>query len=227
MYHSTVFEYKQALRVAKDNFFTCTLPSLLQSNPQKFWSIVNGPKKQEIQLCDEQGDVIPSNQCCVVLQNHFVASFSNDVSCIATKPAVTSFPMMDPILVDWVGIAKLIKALKHTETYSSTQSLQCSQLPHEWKAGRVVPVAKQGNLYSPLNYRPITLTSIPCKLLEHVIYSNLVTFLESNNFFCMHQPSSFFLLTTSLTSAIATVLWIAFFWTFKKHLTPSLTAFFF
>lgn len=34
----------------------------------------------------------------------------------------------------------------------------------------------------------MSLTSIPCKLLEHVIYSNLVSFLESNSFFspCQH-----------------------------------------
>ena len=42
---------------------------------------------------------------------------------------------------------------------------------------------KGGDKHSPNNYRPISLTSIPCKILEHIIYSQLVNFLESNMFF--------------------------------------------
>lgn len=37
--------------------------------------------------------------------------------------------------------------------------------------------------HSPLNYRPISLTRVPRKIHEHVIFSNLVSFLESNSFF--------------------------------------------
>lgn len=47
----------------------------------------------------------------------------------------------------------------------------------------MVPVFKSGSIVSPSNYRPISLKSIPCKIFEHIIYSNLVRFLESNSFF--------------------------------------------
>lgn len=69
-----------------------------------------------------------------------------------------------------------------------SQSLQCCTIPSDWKVGRVVPLHKSGVSHSPLNYRPISLTSIPCKLMEHVIYSHVVCFLESNSFFstCQH-----------------------------------------
>lgn len=43
------------------------------------------------------------------------------------------------------------------------------------------------DVLSPLNYRPISLTSIPCKLLEHIIYCALVTHLESNSLFTGNQ----------------------------------------
>lgn len=44
-----------------------------------------------------------------------------------------------------------------------------------------------GNKHSPLNYRPISLTSIPCKILEHILASNLANFIESNSFFTSSQ----------------------------------------
>lgn len=47
----------------------------------------------------------------------------------------------------------------------------------------VIPVFKSGNKDSPLNYRPISLTSIPCKIMEHVIYSQIMDFLGAINFF--------------------------------------------
>lgn len=64
-----------------------------------------------------------------------------------------------------------------------TQSLEQQILPKDWKVGRVIPLHKGGDKHNPLNFRPISLTSIPCKILEHVIYSNLINFLDSNSFF--------------------------------------------
>lgn len=51
----------------------------------------------------------------------------------------------------------------------------------------MVPVPKQGGTSNPFNYRPITLANIPYKLLEHVIHSNLITFLEDKKFFDNRQ----------------------------------------
>ena len=43
------------------------------------------------------------------------------------------------------------------------------------------PVYKKGDKHDPLNYRPISLTCICCKLLEHIISSNVMSHLENNN----------------------------------------------
>lgn len=51
----------------------------------------------------------------------------------------------------------------------------------------MVPLHKSGDTHNPHNYRPISLTSIPCKIFEHVIFSHLVNFLESNRFFHKSQ----------------------------------------
>lgn len=80
------------------------------------------------------------------------------------------------------------KFLKSTCLYSSltseifTQSLLGASLPDDWRIAKVVSVHKSGDVHNPNNYRPISLTSILCKLLEHIIYSHLVDYLQSNSF---------------------------------------------
>ena len=43
--------------------------------------------------------------------------------------------------------------------------LEC-RLPVLWKTSVVAPIFKKGSRYNPLNYRPISLTSVPCKCLS-------------------------------------------------------------
>ena len=51
-------------------------------------------------------------------------------------------------------------------------SLNQGVLPHIWKSGAVVPVHKKGSHTECGNYRPISLTCICSKILEHIIASN-------------------------------------------------------
>ena len=47
-------------------------------------------------------------------------------------------------------------------------SIVSDKIPLDWKSALLDPVFKKGNRSSPSNYRPISLTSIVCKILEHV-----------------------------------------------------------
>ena len=42
-------------------------------------------------------------------------------------------------------------------------------LPYKWKTTNVTLIHNKGPIEEPSNYRPILLTSIPCKLLEHIV----------------------------------------------------------
>ena len=46
-------------------------------------------------------------------------------------------------------------------------------LPLERKTYTVTPIFKKGSCYSPLKYRPISLTSVSCKCLEHNMFKTL------------------------------------------------------
>ena len=59
-------------------------------------------------------------------------------------------------------------------------SLNKGSVPKDWKRANVCPIFKKGERYQPSNYRPISLTCISCKVAEHIIASNIMTFLEDN-----------------------------------------------
>ena len=68
-------------------------------------------------------------------------------------------------------------------------SLHQCKLPHDWKTALVSPIYKKNSRKSPANYRPISLTSIPCKILEHLIYSSVYNYLKINSILCDAQHS--------------------------------------
>ena len=61
------------------------------------------------------------------------------------------------------------------------QSLQTGQIPDDWKMANIAPIFKKGDRTKPVNYRPVSLTSILSKTLEHIIVSGIMNHLESNN----------------------------------------------
>ena len=60
-------------------------------------------------------------------------------------------------------------------------SLRTGILPSVWKQAFVTPIYKAGDKTDPKNYRPISLTSIICKTMEHIICSHLMHHLDSHN----------------------------------------------
>ncbi len=61
------------------------------------------------------------------------------------------------------------------------RSLQTGEIPRIWKHALVQPLFKKGDRSRATNYRPISLTSICCKLLEHIVRSAITKHLEAHN----------------------------------------------
>ena len=68
------------------------------------------------------------------------------------------------------------------------KSLQEGTLPDDWRHANVTAINKKGARHDAANYRPVSLTSLCCKLLEHVIVSNMVKHLERHDILndCKH-----------------------------------------
>lgn len=59
-------------------------------------------------------------------------------------------------------------------------SFQKGKLPESSKQANIVPLFKKGNRQDPLNYRPVSLTSVVCKIMEKIIRRYWVEHLERN-----------------------------------------------
>ena len=59
-------------------------------------------------------------------------------------------------------------------------SLKEGIVPLEWTEANIIPLFKKGSRNKSENYRPVSLTSVICKLLERLIKDHLVDFLVKN-----------------------------------------------
>ena len=114
------------------------------------------------------------------------------------------FPVMPEINISLNGVTKLLSnldpnkaagpdaikplILKNLKTQISPmvqiifqKSLDSGCIPSDWIKASVCPLYKKGDKSNPANYRPISLTCILCKVLEHIIASNLCKHFSDNN----------------------------------------------
>ncbi|VDI69164.1 Hypothetical predicted protein [Mytilus galloprovincialis] len=105
-------------------------------------------------------------------------------------------PTMKNITITTEGMDKLLKTLNpnkspgpdgispkilkelHSETAPLSycfQYLDTGVVPNDWRSANVSPFYKKGQKYTASNYRPISLTSICCKVMEHIIVSSIMT----------------------------------------------------
>ena len=56
-------------------------------------------------------------------------------------------------------------------------SLREGIVPLEWKEANIIPLLKKGSRNKSVNYRPVSLTSVVCKVLETIIRDHMMDFL--------------------------------------------------
>ena len=67
------------------------------------------------------------------------------------------------------------------------RSLSDAELPQDWKDAVIAPIFKKGSKSDPANYRPVSLTSILCKLLERCIAERITQHIKDNDLTCQEQ----------------------------------------
>ena len=61
------------------------------------------------------------------------------------------------------------------------KTLNTGTVPQDWRHAVVTPIFKKGTKGDPANYRPVSLTSIPCKIFESIIKDCIMKHLLENN----------------------------------------------
>ena len=103
-----------------------------------------------------------------------------------------SAPFMNDLVVSKDGVIKLLKGLNSSKALGPDeelhprvlkelaielgpvfahlfqQSIDTCEIPKEWSLANICPLFKKIDRSLACNYRPVSLTCVPCKLLEHL-----------------------------------------------------------
>ena len=67
--------------------------------------------------------------------------------------------------------------------------MSTATVPSDWLTANVTPIFKKNNRSNPSNYQPISLTSICCKVMEHIIYHSIMKHLQDHHILNQYQYS--------------------------------------
>lgn len=201
----------------------------VKSDPRAFYRFIKSKRTDPVGISclRSGGDVLLADiDKANCLNNYFASVFT--VESIAAVPIKgNSTPSMPDIQVTSPGVLKLLVNLdvkKSTGpdgispfvlkeachvivdvlTFIFNQSLSSGSVPDDWRLANIFPLHKKGAKDAAENYRPISLTSVCSKLLEHIVYSSMCKFLEENNILTPRQHGfrPGFSCETQLTAAI-------------------------
>ena len=73
--------------------------------------------------------------------------------------------------VDWISemLKETVEHISMPLAHVFNMSLQEGIVPLEWKGANIIPLFKKGSRNKSVNYRPVSLTSVICKLSETII----------------------------------------------------------
>ena len=83
--------------------------------------------------------------------------------------------------VDGIPPKLLKEIVEQISTPLAKLSLEQGKVPSECKEANITPLFKKGSRNKPENYRPVSLTSVVCKLFDTLIRDNMVEFLVKHN----------------------------------------------
>ena len=176
------------------------IPAALEKmKRQKVWSFVKSLKNDAfgINTLRENGilktDTLDKANIC---NRQFLSAFTRESDPKIPSKGTSPFTPMGEFTVDPNGVLKLLNNLKiHKATGPDGLSARvlkecCSEIapilaliyneslaqgtvPDDWRQVNVAPIFKKGEKYDAANYRPVSLTCICCKTLEHIIVSNI------------------------------------------------------
>ena len=174
-------------------------------NPKRFFSFINSARRSRSSIGPLNSNgfrVVDPKDQAELLNNHYSSVFTRCDVPLPTKEYSGTTKLSD-IEVNKVKIKdaidhlrefsapgpdnvtnKIIVELKNEISFPLAilfrKSLDESCIPDEWRLSNVTPVYKKGSKAEPGNYRPVSLTSNTCKLMERVINETLGEYLGQN-----------------------------------------------
>ena len=205
------------------------ISSICSDSPKRFWSYIKSLKIDTIGIptLTKDNRLESDNKLkAEILNNQFKSVFTSENTNLPQEPN-TNIPAMPDIIITTEGVAKLLHGLNPNKATGPDEvpakilqlaanelapalslifqkSLTTGELPLSWLRANITPIFKKGDRSLASNYRPISLTSICCKILEHIIFSNIMNHFDQyailtdrqHGFRRKHSTESQLILTT-------------------------------
>ena len=183
-----------------------------ETRSKRFWTYVKHRRSNAVENISALRDgwklVTAAEDKANLLNQQFRSVFSKPSTKKLLEPKVNS--QMNDILVTPAGVMKQLRQLDPYKAAGPDNisprvlkeladvlapcltslfqlSLDKAVVPQDWKKAIICPAFKKGDRHQPSNYRPISLTCVTSKVLEHIVTSHIMCFAERENLLFENQ----------------------------------------
>ncbi|KAI8488562.1 hypothetical protein Bbelb_335910 [Branchiostoma belcheri] len=206
-------ETARDLKRARGKYIHSSIKEGLEEGSQKpFWKFIKAQRQDFIGVppLKHNGNLFSNakDKAYILLQEFKSVFVLEDLSCVPWLGP--SHPPISDLTVHPAGVRKLLNAIKPHKASGPdkipnrvlkelagelspvlaalfNQSLQHGCVPEDWTKAMVTPVFKKGGVHDPSNYRPVSLTCVISKLMEHVLCRHILNHLEKYNLLTTFQ----------------------------------------
>ena len=189
------------LKTARNDYLNIVIRGSLEENPKRVWSYIKRLRSENFFIPTlRQGDsiFISEGDKAEALNDYFQSVFTKDNGLLpAFSPSIPAYiNNMRDIVFSPNGVLKQLASLNPSKsagpdgisprflrdlsaeissmlTFIFQQGYDAGTLPNHWLTAMVVPVHKKSSKENPANYRPVSLTCLCCKVMEHIVLNNL------------------------------------------------------
>ena len=189
------------------NMYVNNLVGDVKANPRDFYQYINSQKKDiqsilPLKRKNGKGVVQSDLEKAEEFNGQFTDVFNkNEHTQVLLLDR--SAPFMKDIAVSKDGVIKLLKGLNPSKALGPDelhprvlkelatelgpvfahlfqQSVDTGEILKEWSLANICPLFKKSDRSLAYNYRPVSLTCVPCKLLKHIVCSNIMAHLDEH-----------------------------------------------
>ena len=195
-FHNFQKTCRDEFRKAEWDYVNKTISEGLENNNSKpLWSYIKSKKNDNLGVSPlkENGKIFSeSKDKSEILLRQFSSVFTKTISLIMPPLSLFIDESLDKIHVEIKGVENLLNkiqphkaqgpdnipnmvlkqcssSLAPAVTLMFQKSLDSGTLPKDWTDANVSPIFKKGDRQAPENYRPVSLTSVLSKTLEHIV----------------------------------------------------------
>ncbi len=177
-------------------------------NKQRFWGYVKALRQDNygVSPLKNNGILYSDNKNKAdILNQQFASVFTQEDMSDMPDLGPSPHPHILDISISVAGVAKLLNSLNPNKAAGPDEvparllkecadqvfnaSLHQRTVPWDWRKATVMPLFKKGERCKASNYRPVSLTAISCKVLEHIVHHHIITHFDNRGILSESQHS--------------------------------------